>query len=287
MRAFEVAARTGSFVQAGAELGVTSAAVSQQVKALEANLGKRLFLRQGNRITLTDAGRAIFPRIEQALTDLAAMAEELRAGRNRARLVVSVLPSVAELWFAPAMAGFAGRGSLDIRVEEDPVGFARDGVDLRITYGADYYPDHVVESLFRDRIVPIAAPGFGLPADGLEALPDDAFIHTDWGPAFATQPSWPSWFAARGSDRRPDPGAGVKVGMTGLASALAREGRGIALVPERIVSAEIASGRLVVPDDHALPMSRDYCMVWPRAISRRPLLQAFVAHLRAAPVRSS
>lgn len=61
LRAFEVAARTGSFVQAGAELGVTAAAVSQQVKLLEDHLGKRLFHRQGNRITLTDAGRTAYP----------------------------------------------------------------------------------------------------------------------------------------------------------------------------------------------------------------------------------
>jgi LysR family glycine cleavage system transcriptional activator len=96
LRAFEVAARTGSFVLAGAEMGVTSAAISQQVRVLEDHLGKKLFLRQGNRILLTDAGRAIYPRIEVALGDLASVTDEVRSGPQRARLVVSVLPSVAE-----------------------------------------------------------------------------------------------------------------------------------------------------------------------------------------------
>lgn len=282
LRAFETAARAGSFVQAGAELGVTSAAVSQQVRALEAHLGKRLFLRQGNRITLTDAGRAIYPRIELALTDLAAVAAELREGRMRARLVVSVIPSVAEWWLVPALRGFDGGAGIEIRVEEDPVVFAREGADLRLTYGGHFYPDHQTETLFRDRIVAAAAPGFALPEGGLRALPDAGFIHTDWGASYATQPAWAEWFAAIGSPRRPDPQAGLRVGMTGLALAAARAGLGVALVPERLAGAELSAGRLVRPEAATLAMSWDYVLVWPKALTRRPLLQRLVAHLKAA-----
>jgi LysR family glycine cleavage system transcriptional activator len=281
LRAFEAAARAGSFVQAGDVLGVTSAAISQQVRALEDHLGKKLFLRQGNRITLTDAGRTIYPRIELALTELSAVAEELREGRNRARLVVSVIPSVAELWLAPALAGFDGRAGLELRIEEDPVVFARDGVDLRVTYGGHYYPDHQVVTLFRDRMVPVAAPGL-IGQGGLEPLPDAAFIHTDWGPAYATQPSWAAWFAAIGLPRRPDPQAGLRVGATGMAVAAARAGLGVALVPERVAADEVRAGRLAPADPRALPMSWDYVLVWPNALSRRPLLQRLVAHLKAA-----
>ncbi len=280
IRAFEAAARAGSFVQAGAELGVTSAAVSQQVRALEDHLGKRLFLRQGNRITLTDAGRAVYPRIEAALTDLAAVTDEMRAGRMRARLVVSVIPSVAEWWFLPALKGFAGRAGLEVRVEDDPVVFSRDGADLRLTYGGHLYPDHQTEALFRDRFVAVTAPGAPC-AGGLETLPEAAFIHTDWGASFATQPSWAAWFAAAGLSRRPDPLAGLRVGTTGLALAAARAGLGAALVPERVAGAEIAAGRLVRPEPAALPMAWDYVLVWPRALARRALLRDLVAHLRA------
>ncbi len=286
LRAFEAAARAGSFVQAGAELGVTSAAVSQQVRSLETHLGKRLFERQGNRITLTDAGRAIYPRIELALSDLAAVTEELREGRHRARLVVSVLPSVAELWLAPVMSGFGQAGGIEIRVEDDPVSFARGEVDLRVTYGAHYYPDHEVERLFRDRIVVVAAPGFVVPEGGLDAASDRMFIHTDWGPAFATQPSWAAWFASRGSTRRPDAQEGVRVDRTGLAAAAARAGLGVALVPERIAGADLSAGRLVLCDPHGLAMSWDYAMVWPKAIGRRPLLRALTVHLRSAALSS-
>jgi LysR family glycine cleavage system transcriptional activator len=282
IRAFEVAARVGSFVMAGAELGVTSAAVSQQVRALESHLGKRLFQRQGNRITLTDAGRAIYPRIEHALTDLAAVAAELGDGRMRAKLVVSVIPSVAEWWLMPALGGFRGREGIEIRVEEDTISFGRDGADLRLTYGAYAYPDHQSERLFRDHFVAVHAPGFAVPKAGIAALPDSAFIHTDWGASYATQPAWAQWFAAIGSPRRPDPQAGLKIGMTGLGLSAARAGLGVALVPSRLAKAEIDTRQLVRRDDAILPMSWDYVLVWPRAHSRRALLQDLVAHLISA-----
>ncbi|SPH24342.1 Glycine cleavage system transcriptional activator [Defluviimonas aquaemixtae] len=287
IRAFEVAARSGSFVQAGAELGVTSAAVSQQVKALEVHLGKRLFLRQGNRIALTDAGRAIYPRIEAALGELAAVTAELMSGRDRARLIVSVLPSVAELFLAPALRGFDGLGGVEVRIEEDPVIFARDGVDLRITYGAHAYPDHHAETLFRDRLVPVAAPGFAAPECGLKHLPDGAFIHTNWGPAYATQPSWAAWFASKGLSRRPELRAGLNVGTTSFAVAAARAGLGVALVPERIAGGEIGSGCLVLANPGALTMSWDYVLVWPHALQRKPSLRALIAHLKARAVEGS
>ncbi|MGB8812405.1 MAG: LysR substrate-binding domain-containing protein [Paracoccaceae bacterium] len=282
LRAFEVAARSGSFVQAGAELGVTSAAVSQQVKGLEAQLGKRLFLRIGNRIVLTDAGRAIYPRLEAAFADLAALTAQVREGQGRAKLVVSVLSTISDLWLMPRLAGFSAEVGIEIRVEDDPVVFARDGVDLRVTYGAHYYPDHRVDVLFSDQIVPVASPRFAtLMAGEIADLPDEAFIHTDWGPAYATQPVWSAWLSRAGSQRLPDMARGLRVGVTSLAIAAAREGIGVALAPERIAAADIAAGRLVVLGQHALPMPWDYVLVYPNARARRGPLQALVAHLRA------
>ncbi len=280
LRAFEVAARTGSFVQAGVELGVTAAAVSLQVKLLEEHLGKKLFQRQGNRIVLTDAGRTVYPRLERALSDIADMTAEVRSAQARAPLVISVLPSMAELWLMPRLCGFhTGRG-IEVRVEDDPVVFARDGVDLRVTYGAALYADHRVEMLFSDRFVPVCAPGFPLP-DGLARMPDAGFIHTDWGPAYATQPSWAAWLAHARIRRTPDPAAGLRVGLTSLAIAAAREGLGVALAPRRIAGSEIATGRLVVPVRTALPMSDEYVLVFPHALQHRRVLMSLVAHLKA------
>lgn len=260
LRAFEVAARAGSFVQAGVELGVTAAAVSQQVKALEGRLARQLFVRQGNRITLTDAGRALFFRVEGPFADLAAAMAEVGERPVRAPLVVSVLPVLAE-WLVGRLGGVAGA---EIRVEEDPVVLARDGVDLRLTYGAHLYPDHRVEVLFRDVLVAVAAPG-------AEGAP---LVHSDWGPGYGAQPGWADWLG-----ERVDTGEGWRVGAAQVALALARGGLGRALVPSRVAAADVAAGRLVVLPGPSLPLERDFVMVMSQAVRRRPALQALVAQL--------
>lgn len=280
LRAFETAARTGSFVAAGAELGVSAAAVSQQVKALETHLSKTLFLRQGNRITLTEAGRALFPRLDAVFAELAAVTRDLVAGGGRPRLVVSCLPSLAELWLIPALAGFEERSGIDLRIAGDPVDFARDGVDLRVTYGGAYYPDHVVTPLFSDSYAPLAAPELAARL-GPGPWPDGVLIHTDWGQDFLTQPDWRRWRQAAG-EAPPAPGSGFVVGQTALAVAAARAAMGVALVPGRLAAAEVARGALVRLAGPALPLSWGYVMVQPAARSGRPRLARLVAHLVAA-----
>ena len=119
VRVFEVAARAGSFTLAANELGVSSAAVSQQIRNLEDWFGKQLFVRNGNRITLTDAGHAIYPQTARALGEIAAIGRRMLEGALRTRLVVSVPFSLAELWLAPRLAvlldGFP-QMAIDVRV---------------------------------------------------------------------------------------------------------------------------------------------------------------------------
>ena len=279
LRAFEVAARHLSFVQAGKELGVTSAAVSQQVRNLEDHVGKRLFIRQGNQIVLTDAGREIYPRLEQALGEMAALTEHLRDGAARPRLVISVLPSVADHWLAPALRGFVSRGGLDIRVEDDPVGFGREGADIRITYGSTYYSGQHVEELFAEVIVPVAAPGV-FPGLSIEDLDEADFIHTHWGRNYVTQPSWTNFLAHAGLGRTADPARGTRVGQSGLALATARAGLGVALVQRRMALADLAAGTLELMDPAQMPMPMPYVAVLPPARARRADIRALILHLK-------
>lgn len=267
LQAFEVAARTGRFVNAGRELGVSAAAVSQQVKALETTLGKQLFLRQGNRITLTDAGRTLYPSVESALTELRAATRALQVAPRRARLLVSVLPSLAELWLIPALKDFEDRAHLDLRIEDDPVDLARDGVDLRLTYGAQYYPDHVVDTLFSGSLIAVAAPDW-TGDQTLVQVPDTALIHTDWGRDYGVQPDWAQHFAALGKRRIPDQAVGLRVGTTALAAAAARAGLGVALLPDRLASVDVAAGRLRVLSGHGAPLPREYVVISTNARAR-------------------
>ncbi|MCX7302397.1 MAG: LysR substrate-binding domain-containing protein [Rhodobacterales bacterium] len=276
LRAFEVAARCGSFVMAAAELGVTAAAVSQQVKSLETRLGKRLFERQGNRIVMTDAGRALYPRLESAFADLAAATDDLTDAPVRHRLVISVLPALAEHWLIPRLKGLTLDPAIEIRMEEDPVNLVRDGIDLRLTYGAHFYPDHKIEVLFRDEVTAVAAPSFPGRETRLSDQPDSAFVHTGWGPSFGTQPGWSQWFAGRDPDAT---WGGLTVHHVGLALAAARAGLGVALVPERLAASDLAQGRLFRLEDRSLPLRWDFVLVHSHALRRRPALQRLITHL--------
>jgi LysR family glycine cleavage system transcriptional activator len=283
LRAFEAAARTGSFTLAGAELGVTSAAVSQQVKALEDHLGRQLFLRQGNRIRLTDAGLTAYPRLEQIFADLSALAAALSEPRAPHRLTVSVVASLAETWLLPRLAQFrqAHPIGLAVVISEDPVDFMQAGIDIHLTYGTALYPEFHHQPVFATEVVPLCSPGFHAAHPDIAALPESGFIHTDWGRAYASRPTWSAWFARARIPRFPDISLGLTVGWSSLAIAAAREGLGIALAPRALAAADLASGRLVIPHECTLPMDASYCLISPHAYARRKPLRLLADYLSA------
>jgi LysR family glycine cleavage system transcriptional activator len=275
MKAFEVAARTGSFTRAARELGVSSAAVSQQVRNLESFFGKELFSRTGNRLAMTDAGHAIYPQTSRALADLAAVAQRVVEGEVRPRLVVSVPYSLAEPWLAPRLSRLVDlypRLAIDVRVEDDPVDFARHAVDLRVSYGAYHYPDLKGLPLFHDEVLPVCSPRLRqlhLATDrNLETVHESMFIHTNWGPSYASHPTWSDWFAHIGLPQRPDPAHGRRVGLSSLAAAAAREHLGIALAQHMLIRADLEAGRLVPLATAGLKLGQPYHAFFPS--SRKP-----------------
>lgn len=278
LRAFEAAARHGGFVAAARELAVTPAAVSQQVRNLEAHLGQRLFTRHNNRVTLTDAGQAIFADTARAFDDLIRIAQRARGGPAPGRLVVSCLPSLAEGWLMPRLhAAVETLPPLDLRIESDPVAFARDGIDLRLSYGANLYPDLVQVTLFRDAVQPMAAPAM---AAQWPLVADEALIHTDWGAGFASHPSWRDWFAAHQPQRRaPMAATGHRIGGSFLALMMAAQGKGVVLGQRQLAAPLLTSGALVALSPLALPLGHAYVGLYPLPKSRKPALQRMLALL--------
>ena len=129
LRAFEAAARTGSFVAAAEELGVSAAAISQHIRKLEDYLGKDMFMRKNNRVILTDAGQAILSGIAEALHQISETTLDMTSDRPRSRLVISSIESVAEKWLLPRLVEYARAQPdfrFDLAVEPDPIDFARD-----------------------------------------------------------------------------------------------------------------------------------------------------------------
>ena len=255
IRAFEAAARCGSFALAARELGVTAAAVSLQVKALESDLGRRLFLRQGNRILLTDAGRAVYPKLASAFKDLAEAFGPM--DRRRGRLVVSVLPLLGA-WVASRLTG--QDDALEIRLADDPVSLIKGEADLRVTYGGHLYPDHRVMALGTGRMLPV-----GLEGAVLHDLPPRRFIHMDWGAGYGSVPGWSDWCAAQGLPA-PDPNLGWRVNDLALALALVRRQAGVALLPDHAIAGEAV---VALGEGVPLPLPNVLVILQARAGSRR------------------
>lgn len=277
VKAFEVAARMGSFALAAAELGVSAAAVSQQVRHLEDFLERKLFVRTGNRITLTDAGHAIYPQTSRALNDIAAMTTRILEGDlHSRRLVVSVPFSLAETWLAPkflALLELYPHLAIDIRVEDDPVDLVRHDIDIRVSYGDYHYPGLEAIHLVRDEVIPVCTPEFwsthGNNEFDLTQIPQDLFIHTHWGASYASGPTWHDWFSLISSNRYPDPKQGVRCGLSSLSVSLARLGLGIALGHKLIAQADLEAGRLITLSSVSLPLGHPYCAFVPTAKSGR------------------
>lgn len=283
LQAFEQAARSGSFAAAAEDMGVTATAISQHIRLLEDRFGKQLFFRRANGVDLTDAGRELFLRVAGAFAELSEAAAHLKTTASRPRVVISVIASVGELWLVPRLGELAERAGVQIIEENlDPVDFASRGVDIRITYGAAAYPHQAVEVLFHDRMLPVAAPevAAGLP-DGVGAAGDGLLIHTGWGPTYANPQSWAQWHEALGSPRRPDIGKGLAVDRLAMAATAARQGLGVALLPESLAAADLARGTVLAVGPAAARMPQPYVMIARPAARHRPGVEPIWRHLLA------
>lgn len=286
VRTFEVAARLGSFVLAGHELGVSSAAVSQQVRHLEAFFGKKLFVRNGNRLALTDAGLAMYPQTSAALAGIAAMTVRALEGEVRTRLIVSVPFSLAERWLAPRLAQLLEvypRLSVDVRVEDDPVDLPRHDVDVRVSYGDHHYSGCQATALFHDEVVPVCAPEFwyrhGNSAFDLRNVHASGFIHTQWGANYVSHPTWSDWFAAEPGSASPDPSQGRRSGLSSLSVTLARQAMGIALGQKSLITADLENGDLIALSHRSLKLGHPYCAFMPAQKQARADVKRLLALL--------
>lgn len=273
LRAFECAARTGSFSAAGAELGVSSAAVSMQVKNLEDWLGLKLFTRRANQVRLTDAGRDYYQKAAMSLAEIASFTEALTEGGTRRPLVISATPALAQLWLPERLKVFAGLRPdvpLRLRIEDDRIDLEAEGIDARLTYGGEH-PEHRTQVLFTDHLVPVGM-------DQQMDLRTAPLVEVSWGETISSVPGWRLYFVQYGIAREEVAAAVIGQSVPSVV-ALVRAGLGIALLPEQVVSGEIRAGRLHRLDGPALEMPRPYVLVTAHYKSRSRRLRALAEAL--------
>ncbi len=280
LRAFEAAARHLSFTKAAAELNVTPAAISHQIKALEEYSGVQLFHRRTRALLLTDTGKAALPTLRDGFDLLATASATLRTDRDSGILTVSAAPSIAAKWLVTRLDRFrALEPDIDIRLDATDRlrDFARDGVDIAIRYGSGNYPGMSVRQLFATRVHPVCSPAFLEDHPTLRAPQDLAgrtLLHIDWATQEESWPSWKMWLLAAGVIGV-DPARGPRFNDIAMALQAAVEGHGIALVSDVLASDDMAAGRLVRLFDLSVPVTFGYYVVCPPDKAEVPKVKRF------------
>jgi len=274
LKAFEAAARHESFTRAAAELFVTQGAVSHQVKALEQELGLKLFNRERQRLVITEAGRDYLNVIRDALDRIALGTEQLLQRQNAGVLTVSTSPDFAAKWLVHRLGHFVeAHPEIDLRVSAamHHVDFAREDVDLAVRHGEGDWSGLDAVMLSTEQLFPVCSPKLLAGRRGPIKLGDllkFPLIHT------GSRSWWLKWLETAGVDDK-DAIHGPVLNRDAISIDAAINGQGIALGRTTLVAWDLINGRLVRPLADALPLSKTYWIVCPKVVAARPKIATF------------
>jgi LysR family glycine cleavage system transcriptional activator len=279
IKAFEAAARTGSFAQAAGELAVTPAAISRLVRLLEERMGLSLFQRKPNGLVLTPAGRTYQAGLTQIFDALAHLTAQVTT-LGSPSVTVGVGPTFAIRWLIPRLASFySEHPGVEVRITTGGAAapFAPDWT-CGISLGDGHWPGLVTEPMFAPDLVPVCTPQL---AKQLKK-PSDLSRANVLRVAHASD-DWPRWLDAAGVKRFPLNGPQFE--FYGQALQAAVDGVGVAMGLRPYIDDDLAARRLIAPFKLSVPKGARWYLVYDRARADEPGFAAFRTWLmRAAQV---
>lgn len=275
LRAFSAFAQAGNVVAAGEALGVSHAAISQQLRSLETHLDVALLERTGRALQLTQKGEVLARALEAGFTGMIEAVEEITGQRDARPLHVSLTPTFAASWLMPRLPRFRAlhpQANLMLDPTPNVVGLSADGIDLAIRFGDGNWPGLVSEPLLRSPMVVVAAPEL-VPEDCTPSI--EELADYPWLEEVSTTEST-RWLKRHGVVHSANRGLTQVPGNLLLDGA--RDGQGIAVTVRVFAERDIAAGRLrelyVEESDDA-----GYHIVTRPGVMR-PALKDFVTWLR-------
>lgn len=277
-RVFESVARLGSLAAAAVELHVTTGAVSQQVKALQASLGVELFEKRGRQLVLTAGGRELQKRVAHAIGEISEAVQALQSGGRqepeRVEITLSIPPAEGVEWLTSPLLHFmeesrAVRVSVITAPGMPQVDWRR--ADLAVVYGTPPWPGFWWRLLHGIRMTPVCSPQYLRGPRAIHAVADLAghrLLHEDDGS------QWQQWLGEAGFSR----GGAEDIHFEdfGMVLQAARDGFGVALSDETVSARDLDEGRLVRPLPVSVPAVHNYYCVCPEANRERPEVRAFI-----------
>ena len=246
LRAFEVAARYGSFKLAAAELGVSQPAVSRQVALLESWIGMPLFKRSNRRVLLTPEGAMLMEQISFHLRHIEAAVLSLRQAAPSIPVAIDVPPTFAVRWLIPRLPTFMrANPEVDVRISTsiEMPSFNSGRFDIIIRRTDAVEAGIKSQAFLSELMVPVCCPEIAEPAQlsNLRSLEEQTLIYTASAPE-----AWPNWLQAVGCEEI-NPAKTISFETMNYAIEAAINGLGVAIIPAALVVDEIARGDLLVP----------------------------------------
>ncbi len=274
LKAFEAAARHESFTRAAEELSVTQGAVSHQVKALETQLGLKLFTRERQRLVITEAGRDYLVVVRDAFDRIAMGTERLLQRQTAGTLTVTTSPDFAAKWLVHRLGLFAeAHPDIDLRVSATMhhVDFANEDVDIAVRHGDGNWPSLDVMRLCPEVLFPAISPRLLKGTKRIKSARDILkfpLIH------IGDRRDWANWLEAVGVE-----GVAISQGPVlnrdSMAIDAAVDGQGIVLARATLASWDLLAGRLVVPLAASLRLHKTYWVVCTKTAAKLPKIVTF------------
>lgn len=281
LRAFEAAARRLSFKSAATELSVTPSAVSQKIRALEADLDVTLFERTARSVALTDEGRQLQPDLTAAFLQIRQAVDRVRPSPLKS-LRINSSGAVIAKWLLPRLHRFTERHpELDVSVETDSalVDMSPGGPDIVIRFTRSLPETLYARRLHEELLIPVASLelierlDLRTPKDILRT----SLLHDTSLSVFAESPNWNSWFRAAGLAGQA-PRTGVRFARQAADHAIdaAVSGTGVALARSLLVHGALSDGRLVSPFGPVLCMGVSYFVACRHGAETEPHIADFL-----------
>lgn len=278
-----------SFAQAAAELHVTPAALSYQIKSLEEHLGAPLFRRLNRAVELTEIGEMLSKGVGPAF---AALQGSWRRARDRVAsplLVVTAGPAFTAKWLAPRLYAFAmDHPEIELRLTASLklMDLDRDDVDVAIRFGPEpHLPGHFVEPIMDEWVTPMMRPRLAAEMSDPEAIKKLVHLHQEDLARIEPDVSWSRWYDATGLSAPTD--GGPRFSQADHAIDAATAGAGVVLGRVSLALRDLQEGRLVAPFDTALTMASKTRFICTETAIERPAVRAFydwiVAETRIDP----
>ena len=266
LRAFEVAARTGSYSAAAQELNVTHAAIAQHVRAVETHLDTVLMVRDGRGMTPTEAGAILASDLSAGFRQIVDGVKSITEDVDARPLTVSVTPSFAENWLMPRLTRFWAEHpgfSLSVSPSVNLIDLRKDGFDMAIRFGRGDWPGLTATHLVAANYTVVAAPAL-IKNRKVDALTD--LYDLPW--LFQTLDSeGRKWVEESGFDMACCQANIVATGSMLLSGV--RAGGGVAVVAGALVEDDLATGRLVALMQHQRESFGYYIIHPPGVVSDR------------------